>query len=428
MDRLISDVIGALAVILAVSALFAAVARRCGQPVVIGQILAGLVLGPSVLGRLPGHLVGRLFPTASVPALDVLAQIAVALFMFVIGYELDLRALRGHRRVPVYVACGALLVPMTLGCAATIAFRSSFTAVGLSRFDVETVLYMGIALSVTALPVLAAIVRERGIAGTLAGVTATSAAGLMDVVSWLVLAGVIASAVHGTGRPWTATLGLLVAFVAGMRFLIRPLLGRWMTRRQATLANKLPTAAVLCLGGAWFTASIGLHPVFGALVAGLTMPKQDGTPDPDVLRPLEQVGGLLLPLFFVVTGLSLNVGAMNATAFLLLALVCVIAVGGKIGPAYAASRAGGLRREDAATVAALVNTRGLTELIALNLGLSSGLIGPRLFAVLVLMALITTMMTAPLLTLIGRHRFRAAEGIELPRRQRLQAPSAELRP
>jgi Kef-type K+ transport system membrane component KefB len=181
------------------------------------------------------------------------------------------------------------------------------------------------------------------------------------------------------------------------------------------LSNPLPVALVLAMGSAWVTASLGLHPVFGGFLAGLTMPSVEGRPDPEILRPLENIGGILLPLFFVVTGLSLNVEALGGTAFGLLALVCVIASAGKLGPAYAASRLGGLGRRDAATVAALLNTRGLTELIVLNVGLSAGLIGEQLFSVLVLMALIMTIVTAPLLSLIGSPDTSAEQGGKLRR-------------
>jgi Kef-type K+ transport system membrane component KefB len=166
------------------------------------------------------------------------------------------------------------------------------------------------------------------------------------------------------------------------------------------LSNQLPVALALALGSAWVTASLGLHPVFGGFLAGLTMPGADGTPDAEILRPMDEIGGVLLPLFFVVTGLSVNIGALGRTAFVLLAIVCAIASAGKVGPGYVAARVGGLGPRDSAAVAVLVNTRGLTELIALNVGLSAGLIDQRLFSVLVLMALITTIMTSPLLSLI----------------------------
>lgn len=400
MDSLIAEVIGEIALVLVISSVLSALARRCGQPGVIGQIVTGIVLGPTVLGHLPGHLTGRFFPSSSIPPLTVLSQVAVVIFMFVMGYELDLRVLRGHRRTPAVVAASALLVPMALGCGAVLADRSRFAALGRQPVNSNFVLFIGIAVSITALPVMTAIVREREIAGTTASTTATSAAALMDVAAWLSLAAVLAGASHRRGRPWPVTLLLFLCFIAGMRLVIRPLLRRWMDRRTSVLANKLPIALALALGSAWVTTSLDLHPAFGGFVAGLAMPGAGEAPDAEVLRPMEEVSNLFLPLFFVVTGLSLNIGFEGSSA-MVLALVCVIAAAGKLGPAYAASRICGLGREDAAVVAALVNTRGLTELIALNLALSAGVIGQRLFSILVFMALVTTFCTAPLLTLIN---------------------------
>jgi Kef-type K+ transport system membrane component KefB len=400
MGNLIADVIGDVALVLVVSSVLGAIAGRCGQPAVVGQIFAGVLLGPSVLGRLPGHLTSRLFPHAVLPSLTVLSSIAVVIFMFVVGYELDRRSMRGRLRAVPLIAASALLVPMGLGAAATLLFRSSLAALGEPHISHSLVLFMGVAVSITALPVLAAITRERGIAGTTAGITATSAAGIMDVVAWVVLAAALVGTTQKSGRPWPVTLVLIAGFTVIMLLAVRPALRWWMSRRRAVLSSQLPVALVLALGSAWVTASLGLHPVFGGFLAGLTMPGMDGTPDADVLRPMEQVGGVLLPLFFIVTGLSLNVGALGSTAFVLLAIVCVIAGTGKLGPAYLASRVGGLGPRDSAAVAALVNTRGLTELIALNVGLSAGLIDQRIFSVLVLMALIMTVMTSPLLSLI----------------------------
>jgi Kef-type K+ transport system membrane component KefB len=401
MDALIAHVIGDVALVLVVSWLGGAAARRCGQPTVVGQIVAGISLGPSLLGRLPGHLTTRLFPPAVMLSLTMLAQVAVVIFMFVVGYELDRRSLRSQRRPALLIAAGALVVPMALGSGAAVVLRSSFAALGQGHLTHSFVLFMGVAVSITALPVLAAIARERGISETTAGVTATTAAGIMDVTAWLVLAAALVGTTGRSGRPWPVTLLLTGGFVAIMLLAVRPALHWWITRRNAMLSSQLPLALALALGSAWVTASLGLHPVFGGFLAGLTMPAAGGVPDAEVLRPMEDVGGLFLPLFFVVTGLSVNVAAMDRTGFVLLAVVCVIACGGKLGPAYAASRLGGLGPRDATSVALLVNTRGLTELIALNVGLSSGLIGDRLFSVLILMALITTIATAPLLDLAG---------------------------
>jgi Kef-type K+ transport system membrane component KefB len=399
-DDLITDVIGEVALVLVVSHLLGAAARRLGQPRVVGQILAGVLLGPSLLGRLPGHLTARIFPAAALPSLTVLAQVAVVIFMFVVGYEIDRRSLRHQRRAVPLIAISALVVPMVLGSGAALLFRSGFAALGQSHITYPFVLFIGVAMAITALPVLAAIVRERGIAGSLAGVTATTAAGIMDVAAWLVLAVALAGTVHKPGRPLPLTLTLITGFVVFMLLAVRPALRWWLTRSRSVLSSQLPVALVLALGSAWVTSSLGVHPVFGGFLAGLTMPSLDGAPDPEVLRPIEEIGGLFLPLFFVVTGLSLNVADLNGTALIFLAAACVVASVGKLGPGYLAARIGGLRAHDAVTVAVLVNTRGLTELIALNVGLSAGLIDQRLFSVLVLMALIMTVVTAPLLSLI----------------------------
>jgi Kef-type K+ transport system membrane component KefB len=400
----INVLIADIAVILIASALLGALAQWCGQPRVVGQIIAGILLGPTLLGHFPGHLTARLFPHSVLPTLNGLAQVAVVLFMFVVGYELDLRRLQGRRRAVPMIALSALIIPMGLGIGATLAFHSEFVGLGEPHhLRPSFVLFMAVALSITALPVLAAIVRERGIAGTTAGTTATAAAGLMDVAAWLALAAALVSATSKHGRPWWETALLLIGFVAVMLLVIRPALRWWMTHRRSPMGGQLLVAMVLALGGAWVTGLLGLHPVFGGLLAGFTMPSADGTPDPEILRPMEEVGGLLLPLFFVVTGLSLNVGAMGGTAAVVFVIVCVVASVGKLGPGYVASRIGGLGREDSATVAALVNTRGLTELIALNVGLSAGLIDKRLFTVLVLMAVLMTLATGPLLSLIRKN-------------------------
>jgi Kef-type K+ transport system membrane component KefB len=408
MDVLIADVIGDVALVLVFSSLLGATARRCGQPKVVGQIIAGIVLGPSLLGRLPGDPTARIFPSAALPVLNVLAQIAIVIFMFVVGYELDRGSLRRGCRAAPLIAAGALAVPMILGSGLTLVFRPGFAALGQPHITRSLLLFMGVALSVTALPVLAAIARERGIAGTVAGVTATAAAGAMDVAAWLVLAAALVGTAHATSRPWPVTLILITGFTAVMLLLVRPALRWWIRRSRSVLSSQLPVALALALGCAWVTASLGLHPVFGGFLAGLTLPSPDGTPDAEVLAPMEQVGGLLLPLFFVVTGLSLNIRALSGTAFLMLAILCSLAAAGKLGPAYLASRAGGLNSADAATVAALVNARGLTELIVLNVGLSAGVIDQRLFTVLVLVALIMTVATVPLLSLISARTLRNA--------------------
>lgn len=395
LDEITAQVAGAVALIMLLSALLAALTRRLGQPEVIAQILTGVLLGPTVLGP---EVTERLFPRAILPYLSVLAQVAITLFMFVVGYEIDLRLMRRRRFAVSLVASGALLVPMAVGMGSALLFAAAFQAAGEPHVHSRSfVLFTAVAVSLTALPVLAAILRERDLAATVPGVIATGAAGVMDVVAWVVLA----AAVAGGGRPaWQTVLllGCLIAVLAAAR----PVLGWWLRRPDSLMRSELPIAIVLVMGCAWATASLGVHAVFGGFLAGLMMPRRDGAPDMDALRSMESAAKVLLPLFFVVTGLSLDIGALRPGDLALFGLILLIAVGAKAGPAYAAARMARLERRDAGTVAVLLNTRGLTELIALNVGLSSGIIHQRLFAMLVLMALVTTAMTGPLLAVLAR--------------------------
>jgi Kef-type K+ transport system membrane component KefB len=397
-----TTVIGDIALVVAFSLVLGGLLGRVGQPMVIGQMLTGLLLGPSLLGRLPGHLTRHLFPPAVLPALTTLAQVGVVIFMFTVGYEIDLGSLRGRgrgRAVPL-IAVSALVVPLGLGIACALTFRSRFAALGELAGGHSFVLFMGVAVSITALPVLAALIRERGLAGTTVGTIATAAAGIMDVLAWLLLAAALIGTGHRGRFALPVTVLLITGFVAVMLAVIRPALSWWTSRSQSILSSPVAVAFMLAMGCAWVTASLGLQPVFGGLLAGLVMRGRHLPPDADVLNSMDQAGRLLLPLFFIVTGLSLDIGAVHGDALALLMLLVAISAAGKAGPAYAVSRLCGLEPRPAAAIAALINTRGLTELIALNVGLTDGLIHQRLFTVLVVMALVNTMVTVPLLSII----------------------------
>ena len=402
MEVVTADVIGGIALVLVASNVLGALARRLGQPSVIGQITAGILLGPSFLGQLPGDPTHHIFNKSAVPFISVIAQVAVVIFMFGVGYEIDLRSVRSRRKPILLISLGAMLLPMILGVGIASGVQRGHLFSGQHSSGRSFLLFFGIAMSITALPVLAAILRERGFAGTPVGDIATAAAGLMDVCAWLVLAAALIGTEGATDRPWLELLLLLVGFVGVMIFVVRPALKWWVTRPNATMGARIPLALVLAAAGAWATASLGLHPIFGAFVAGLTMPRPGVAPDTDVLNAMERTGGLLLPLFFVVTGLTVDLGALGGTDVLLLAVVLLCAIGGKVAAGYASGRLGGLSTRQSALIGALVNTRGLTELVALNVGLSAGIINGRLFTVLVLMALITTLMTGPLITFINR--------------------------
>lgn len=402
----ITNVIGDIALVIVISSVLGAAARRCGQPTVIGQILTGVLLGPSLLGRLPGHLTGHLFPHTVLPYLTVLAQVAVAIFMFSVGYEVDIAKLRGYGRTVPLVAAGALAVPLGLGMACVLLYHSGFAAVGQVHQGRSFLLFMGVVASTTAMPVMAAIIRERGLTNTLAGVTALAVAGCMDVVAWVLLAVVLISTGHSGPFPLPVTLLVTCCYMVFM-LVVAPRVMTWLTSRSSSvLLNPVPVAFAFALASAWVTSSLGLQAVFGGFIAGLAMRAWHREPDADVIRSLDQAGGLLLPLFFIVTGLSLNIGGIGGTGLTLMALVFLAASVGKLVPSYGISRLCGIGRRESATIAALVNTGGLTMLIVLNVGLTDGIIGQKLFTILVLVTLATTVMTGPLLSAIRLSRKR----------------------
>jgi Kef-type K+ transport system membrane component KefB len=398
-------VVGDVALILLLSSVAGWLAVRLGQPAVVGQILVGIAVGSAALQQLPGHLSARFFPTPVLPFLSVLAQVAVVIFMFGVGYEIDLRELRRNRVAVPVVAAGSLVPPLLLGAAVALVGTRQFERIGEPYASHGTfVLFLAVSVSVSALPVMAAVIRDRGIAGSRASVVATTAAGVMDVVCWLALAFLTAGAGSSGAHQFWLTLGRVAALVLGLVLIARPLLRWWLDRPQALLVDQVPVAVILAMACAWAASRAGIDVIFGGFLAGLIMPRRDGTPDADVLRQIDRVGSLLLPLFFVVTGLSLKLDSIGARVLVIGLVLLVVAIAGKLGTGYLSARAARLDHHDAAVVAALVNTRGLTELVVLNIGLATHLIHRELFAVLVFIALITTLMTGPILGALGVRR------------------------
>lgn len=405
-DSIVTQVVAAIAVIIALSYLVGKLFRRLGQPEVVGQLFAGIALGPSLLGHVSSGISHALFPAKIVPYLNVTSQVALVLFLFAIGYELNTQVLRQYRRSVTVISVTCFVVPMSLGMASVYTLGRWYRAAGDPRVDTAAfILFIGTAVSITAVPVLASIAAERGLTATVPGVTAMAAAGVIDILGWLTLAGVlvVASASAATHRPWDMTVMLLAGYMAVTWTLVRPALRWWLQRPNAVVADNVPVAVVIAMGSAWATAALGLHVIFGAFFAGVMMPRQsDKVPDADILVSVLAVGRLLLPVFFVVSGLSVNIGALRGQNFALLGALCAIAVLGKALAGFLAARATGMSRRDSSTVGILLNTRGLTELIALNVGLQAGIINQRLYTILVLMALVTTAATGPVLTLIRR--------------------------
>ncbi|MFD0317858.1 cation:proton antiporter [Streptomyces flavalbus] len=405
-DALISHFVGAAAVVLVAAHAGGWLARRLRQPYIVGQLTAGIALGPTLLGTLAPGAYDALFPAEIGPALTGFAQFSLVVFLFAVGYELDLRLLGDRARTAVGVALAAFLVPMAVGGGCALLFSDWLHGLGMPReLSPSMVVFAGVALSITAVPVLTAIVRENGLAPTVPGVVAVSAAGLLDVIGWTVLAGTLldGGGGEGEGLGWAARAGLAAGFTALMLLLARPVL-RWLLwRPRVDPSLRLALLIGFALGSAWVTHSLGLHVIFGALLAGVVTPReQGGTLDPDLVRPLHEVGQLLLPFFFVLSGQSVVLTGIDGAGWATLAVVTVLAVVTKVGSGTAAARLGGLDRHDARTVGVLLSARGLTELIALNAGLHAGLLSTPLYTVLVFMALTTTLLTQPLLHLV-RH-------------------------
>ncbi|MFJ6946366.1 cation:proton antiporter [Streptomyces wuyuanensis] len=385
----------------------AALLRKFGQPPVIGEIAMGIVLGPSLLGWLWPEAQHWLFPEAVLPYTSVLGQIGLLGFMFLVGLELDLGALRGSSRTAVAVSQAGMLVPLGLG--ALLAFplhgRLAPDGVGLMPFA----LFVAVAMSVTAFPVLARILVDRGLYGTPLGALAMACAAVDDVAAWCLLALVVALTAAGSPFDALSAAGLTVAFGAAMVLVVRPLLARWAARGRADRANDGVVLVLLFSGlslSALATDLIGVHTLFGAFLFGVATPRGHRRVEASAARLRAVVVPLLLPLFFVHTGLSTEIGALAAepAQWLWTGALLAVAVLGKWGGAAGAARVCGQPWREAMSIGALMNCRGLTELVVLTIGLELGVIGPDLFTMLVLVALVTTAVTAPAVSHFQRGR------------------------
>ena len=392
-----------IAVIMIVARVFGRAARAVGQPAVVGEIIAGIALGPSLLGLLPGDLDQRLFPPEVLPYLSVLAQLGLVLFMFIVGLDLDMLLIRGREKLAGTISASSVVLPFALGAGLALLLYPSHdeTAAGPVA-PLALALFLGVAMSITAFPVLARILTDRGMHRTSTGVLALACAAVDDIIAWTMLAFVVA-VVAGNGPLDVLRIIALTAVFAGVMFgLVRPALRRlngWYARAGRLTPDILAVVLIGVLVSAYITEIIGIHAIFGAFIFGAIMPRQ-GAADltREILERLEQVSVLLLlPLFFVVTGLSTNIGGITGSGLWQLALILLVAIGGKFVGAYAGARVMKVPGRQSAAIGVLMNTRGLTELVILNVGKQLGVLDDELFTMLVLMALITTAMTGPLL-------------------------------
>jgi Kef-type K+ transport system membrane component KefB len=378
-----------VATVLVVARLAGLACRRLGQPPVIGEVIAGIALGPSLLGDWSTSL----FPLEIRPLLKILAGVGLAAFMFLVGLELDLGHLGGRRRrASTGVAVAGTAVPFALGVLMAMALHPSHNRGDFLPFA----LFLGAAMSTTAFPVLARILQERNLYDTPLGVLTMASAAGDDVLTWATLA-IVVAIVASTGAwtlPWI--LALSVAFTATMVLVVRPGLVRFRDCTVGSTELVLVVAGVL--GCAFATSAIGVHEIFGAFLLGAVFPRG---PFADQIRDrLESVAVILLPVFFVTTGLNVDIGGIGTDGLWQLGLILVVACAGKFLGAGVGARSQGLALRESVALGVLMNTRGLTELVVLNIGRDLGVLDGSLFTMLVVMAVVTTLATSPLLDVV----------------------------
>ena len=395
----------ALVVVIATARAMGWIFRSAKQPQVVGEILAGIVLGPSLLGRLAPGAEGYIFPAAVGPFLNVIAQVGVILYMFLVGLELDPALLRKRGHATVAISHASIVLPFLLGAAIALYLypRLSTSDVPFTCFS----LFLGVSMSVTAFPVLARILTDRGIHKTRMGAIALTCAAVDDVTAWCMLAFVV-SVARAEAAGAVATIAMALGFIVLMIVVVRPAMARLSLlygNRGRLTQGVMASVFIALLISSSATELIGIHAVFGAFALGAVIPHDSGMAREMTDRLEDIVIVLLLPAFFAYTGLRTQIGLVNGSEqWMMCAMIVAVASAGKFGGSAIAARITGLNWRDSTALGVLMNTRGLMELIVLNIGLEMNVISPTLFAMLVIMALVTTFATTPILHLITRRQ------------------------
>jgi Kef-type K+ transport systems, membrane components len=393
-----------LIIIIIASRLCAFLFKRLGQPPVMGEIVAGIALGPSLFGSLLPELSSFVFPPTSFGNLQLLSQIGLILFMFVIGMELDLNIIKQKAKSAVTISIISIIVPFVLGLGLSYYMYSSYAPLGIPYHAFA--LFMGIAMSITAFPVLARIIRERNITHTRVGAVSLTSAAIGDVAGWCILAFVVAIArAEDLSASFYTILGA-VAYILVMLFAVRPLLKKLSVQKSDNKLVRQSTMAVIfvvLLLSAYCCEVIGIHALFGAFMAGIIMPLEWDFRN-IIINKIEDISMvMLLPIFFVLTGLRTQIGLLNDSSLLgICLLIILLAIVGKFAGSAIAARISGESTYESLCIGALMNTRGLMELIILNIGYDLGILNAQVFTMMVIMALVTTFMTSPLLSLFNR--------------------------
>ncbi len=396
-----------IAVILLVCQAVGLVGRKVGQPQVVSEMIAGVILGPSLLGLFLPAVAAKLFPPETLRVLFPVSQLGLAAYMFVVGLEFRMDIVRARLRSAVAVSAAGMVTPFALGAALGWYFHRHTQLFPAKTTLAEAMIFLGASMCITAFPMLARIIHFKGLAGTTMGTVAIGAGALDDAAAWCLLAVVLAS-FDGNATYAVTNIAGGLGYGAVTLGVLRPLLARWAVgiERRGELSDR---EFVVCLAlmalGAWFTDLIGLHAVFGAFLMGAAMPR--GLVARELIARVQPLTvAMLLPLFFTYSGLNTQIGLLDS-AYLwgMTGLVMLAAIGGKGVACWLAARATGLSNREALGIGTLMNARGLMELIIINIGLQRGIISPALFATLVIMAVVTTLMASPIFDrLVGRHR------------------------
>jgi Kef-type K+ transport system membrane component KefB len=401
----------ALVVVIVASRALGWVFRRIGQPAVVGEVLAGVCLGPSLLGRVWPAGQRFLLPAEIAPSLGLIAQVGVILFMFLVGLELDMSLVARRKRATLAIAKGSIVVPLALGVALAFWLYPSYAPPG-TTFGVFA-LFSGVAISVTAFPVLARILTDRGLHKSELGVLALACAAVNDAAAWCLLA-IVVGVASSSMQHALVTVGLALAFVAFMLLVARPLVARAVRAQElrgAVSTDALAATFVALLASTLITEWIGIHAIFGAFLLGAVVP-HDSRLGHELVHKLEDVVVILfLPAFFAFTGMRTQIGLLDSlSSWLVCGAIVLVASAGKLGGSFVAGRLVGLPARDAAAIGVLMNTRGLMELVVLGVGLDLGIISPALYAMMVVMALVTTIATTPMLRLLRGREWAVPSG------------------
>ena len=388
-----------MAVILTTARLMAVAFRFIGQPEVMGEMAAGILLGPSFLGRISPAMMNRLFPAGGLGSLYALSQLGLVLFMFLVGLEVRPGSLRGSAKSVVIASQASIMAPFLLG---GVLAWSLYPRLGNGAPRLPFVLFLGAAMGITAFPVLARILADCKLTHTRVGVFALSCAAIDDVTAWCLLAVITVIArpeANQNPLPWR--FAALVGYILAMVFLVRPALRRLLPASATPDRARFGAAMIFLLLSVWATEALAVHALFGAFLAGIVMPK-GGQLQQGLRDRLESVTlVLLLPLFFAYTGLRTSIALLNSVElWLLCGLIVMVAVGSKLLVSGVIVHASGMPWRESLAVGVLVNTRGLVELVILNVGLDLHILSPTLFSMMVIMALATTLMTTPLINRI----------------------------